>query len=321
MHTTKLSLGRFCRRVQPGSGRPVGKRQAVGFAELPGVARNFLVVLAVALIGGTAWAADDDARPNRPGDDARENFRQKMLKEFDADRNGKLDEDELALARQAMAQRRRGPNGPAVDFRELIKRFDKDGDGRLDEKERQAAKRSFAGTIAGGRRPGSSTQGRPGAPGRPEDRALMLKRFDKDGDGKLDATELAAAKAAFANRPGRPDAARRPDGARPDTTRPASPRPGGAPLRGGEFMRRFDKDGNGKLDETERAAARAAFAARQNSAGYPPVEPKPDKGRVNKQELLKEFDADGDGKLTGDERAAARKAFEERNQGDPNESP
>ena len=79
-----------------------------------------------------------------------------------------------------------------------------------------------------------------------------------------------------------------------------------------QFMKRFDKNGDGKLDEAERAAAKAAFGNRRRTTDAAPAKAKPDKGRVNKEELLKKFDADGDGKLTGDERAAARKSFEDR---------
>ena len=78
-------------------------------------------------------------------------------------------------------------------------------------------------------------------------------------------------------------------------------------------MKRFDKNGDGKLDEAERQAARAAFAGRRDAAAdTAPSAAKPDTGRVSKKDLLKNFDTDGDGKLTGDERVAARKAFENR---------
>ena len=55
-----------------------------------------------------------------------------------------------------------------------------------------------------------------------------------------------------------------------------------------EMIKRFDKDGDGKLNEEERAAVRKEM-----------------KGR--KDDLLKKFDADGDGKLSDKEREAIRK--------------
>ncbi|QTN31297.1 EF-hand domain-containing protein [Akkermansiaceae bacterium] len=89
----------------------------------------------------------------------------------------------------------------------------------------------------------------------------MLKKFDKDGDGKLSEEERAAARAALANRP--------------DRKLPP------------EMLAKFDKDGDGKLNEEERKAAREAMKAR----------------------MLERFDKDGDGQLNEEERAEMRKAM------------
>ena len=274
---------------------PRGVFSALKLATLALASKRAVVVLVVSLAASTVWAADDDPRPKRPGAD----FQKKLLGEVDADKNGKLDKTELAKARQTMAKRRRGSGAQGVDRRELVKRFDKDGDGRLNEEERQAAMKASRSASTAGKRPDGNTAGRP------RDRREIMKRFDKNGDGKLDETERAALRAAFANR--RSDSPGRPNASRPDGTPPArTSRPAG------DFMKRFDKDGDGKLDDAERAAARAAIGARRNASDAAPSATKPDKGRVSKIKLLKEFDSDGDGKLTGDERAAARKAFEKR---------
>ena len=53
-----------------------------------------------------------------------------------------------------------------------------------------------------------------------------------------------------------------------------------------EVMKKFDKDGDGKLSEDERAEARKAMEARR-------------------AEMIEKFDKDGDGKLNEDERKAA----------------
>ena len=72
--------------------------------------------------------------------------------------------------------------------------------------------------------------------------------------------------------------------------RPARPMPK-------EIIEKFDADGDGKLNETERKAARTAMEER----------------RTNERERVKaKFDKDGDGTLNDEERAAARKAMEER---------
>lgn len=54
-----------------------------------------------------------------------------------------------------------------------------------------------------------------------------------------------------------------------------------------EIIKKFDKNGDGVLDKTERPAVREAMKARR-------------------AERLKKFDKDGDGKLSEQERTAAR---------------
>ena len=84
------------------------------------------------------------------------------------------------------------------------------------------------------------------------------KRFDVNGDGKLDAQETAAMEAA------RKDAFTK--------------------LQG-----KYDKDGDGKLSESEKAERRAAMEERR-------------------QEMVAKYDKDGDGKLNPEERKAAKEA-------------
>jgi Ca2+-binding EF-hand superfamily protein len=100
------------------------------------------------------------------------------------------------------------------------------------------------------------------APKRP-DRPLppeLLKKFDKDGDGKLSEEERAAMRAA-------------------------------GPVRNGELekkmLEKFDTDKDGKLSDEEKAAAKAA----------------------REKEMLEKFDVDKDGKLSEEERKAARESF------------
>ena len=59
-----------------------------------------------------------------------------------------------------------------------------------------------------------------------------------------------------------------------------------------EILKKFDTDGDGKLDEEERKKVRDEMVSRRS--GLPPL-------------LAKKFDKDGDGKLSEDERAAFRK--------------
>ena len=66
-----------------------------------------------------------------------------------------------------------------------------------------------------------------------------------------------------------------------------------------EVMKKFDKDGDGKLNEEEKAELRKKMAERGAGRKAPPF-------------IMEKFDKDGDGKLSEDERAEARKAMEAR---------
>lgn len=119
--------------------------------------------------------------------------------------------------------------------------------------------------------------GKKGGPpeGRPS-REEVMKKFDKDGDGKLSDDEKAELRKAMANRGG-PSGGRRP-----------TP----------ELMKKFDKDGDGKLSEDEKAELRKAMEARR-------------------KEFIAKFDKDGDGKLNEEERKAAMAERAKSGQGGP----
>jgi Ca2+-binding EF-hand superfamily protein len=86
----------------------------------------------------------------------------------------------------------------------------------------------------------------------PAMREQAIKQFDKNGDGKLDQQEMAAARQAIQSRgmPGKggPLGQGKVDGAGPGRE---------------EFLKRFDKNGDGKIDEQERTAARKAIEERR----------------------------------------------------------
>jgi hypothetical protein len=95
----------------------------------------------------------------------------------------------------------------------------------------------------------------------------ILKRFDKNGDGKLDEDEKAAAKAYHREHGGRREKFRE------------------------QAMEKFDKNGDGKLDAAEKAEMRNAMETNPR--------------------VLKRFDKDRDGKLNAAEKSAAREAARE----------
>ena len=77
--------------------------------------------------------------------------REAMVKQFDKNGDGQLDETESAALREALSQRfgqagRGGPGGNRGQMpnrEEMLKRFDKNGDGEIDEQEREAMRAEF----------------------------------------------------------------------------------------------------------------------------------------------------------------------------------
>jgi hypothetical protein len=136
------------------------------------------------------------------------------------------------------------------------------------------------GAPSAERKPGERKPGERPAGGRP-DMQEILKKFDKDGDGKLNDAERAEAMKARGGAPGA--------GGRPD------------PARMQELIKKFDKDGDGKLSDAER---QEAMKARGAAPGGKPGEG----GRPSREELIKKFDKNGDGQLDEAERAEAMKA-------------
>ncbi|MBI3925726.1 MAG: hypothetical protein HY319_09315 [Armatimonadetes bacterium] len=114
-------------------------------------------------------------------------------------------------------------------------------------------------------------------------REKMLQQHDANGDGQLDETERAAAKAAFQKKFDTNG-----DGTLDETERAAARES----MKGqghGRMMKFFDANGDGQLDESERQAA-----------------------RQRKQEVMQRFDSNGDGQLDDTERGAARAAFQQK---------
>jgi Ca2+-binding EF-hand superfamily protein len=71
-----------------------------------------------------------------------------VLKQFDKNGDGELDESEREAMRAAMAARFGGPGspgggGPRMSREEMLKQFDKNGDGELDDSERAAMREAM----------------------------------------------------------------------------------------------------------------------------------------------------------------------------------
>lgn len=156
-------------------------------------------------------------------------WQQQMAKMFDADGDGKLSDQEKMVAQEAM--RRQGinmgmaPGGfPGAD--QFVKQFDRNGDGKLDQMESLAAQAAFqkmrgGNGMRGGMQSGGGVQrGQPGGDGsggglqpvmpaspqndkKSKSSNPIVNRFDKDGDGKLNDAEKAAAQAELKKKDGK----------------------------------------------------------------------------------------------------------------------
>ena len=120
-----------------------------------------LTLLAATLFLGAA-RADVGAPAASPALSADE---QALLKRYDRNGDGKLDEDELAAAHEAMLKDTATGTKGGKQRAALIRRFDKNGDGKLDAAEWAEAKR------------------------------VILARYDTNHDGRLDEDERAAMRA------------------------------------------------------------------------------------------------------------------------------
>lgn len=137
-----------------------------------------LALLTAALLAVPAPAQNNmpaACTPEESGERMRKNH-QELVKRYDKNGDGRLDEAEKAAAHAAMRTTGDGENGRR---KMLLKRYDKNGDGRLDDAERAEAEKARAMVERNG--------------GGGKFREQMLKRFDRDGDGRLNEQEQAEA--------------------------------------------------------------------------------------------------------------------------------
>lgn len=150
------------------------------------------------------------------------NRAEEILKRFDKNGDGRLDDDEKADAHEAMLQETMAKEAPPETVRSLahfrplaLELFDRDQDGTLDEAEQTAATAFLeSGEVA-------------------VTREVLLTRFDANRDGKLDDNERREAQAFAVEHRGE--------------------------LLQEVLLRRFDVNGNRQLDPEEKTAVRAAL--------------------------------------------------------------
>jgi hypothetical protein len=182
------------------------KHSAILAFALSGVAFVTTGIIAQDKGGPAADAGQGAAAGNGFGD-----MQQMFLQQFDVNKDGVLSDQEKLMAQEAM--RRQGLNlgvapGGFAGADQFARAFDRDGDGKLNAMEAVAAQAAFnrmrgngmGGGLRGGGAPARGFMPQPVMPVAPPAKgggkvSPLVKRFDKDGDGKLSKEEKADAQA------------------------------------------------------------------------------------------------------------------------------
>lgn len=132
-------------------------------------------------------------------------------------------------------------------------------------------------------------------------RESIIKRFDKDGDGKLSVTERAAARKAISSRGGR------------TTDRTPGRISEGLRERYQIAAKKIQEDLKaGKITDEQARERQQALRKRLAQSAGRGGDRDTDRSRSSRESLMKEFDKNKDGKLDEAERNALRKAMSER---------
>jgi len=214
-------------------------------------------------------------------DELPERLADKLMR-ADADADGAITKDELDHAREKLGGRPGGPGGPpSID--ELLKALDRNGDGVLTQDEV------------------------------PEKLAMRIAAADANGDGKITKEELEQARAARhgTGEPGGPPSI---DTIfeRLDANKDGKLTKDELPEKAAERVMKADADGDGAVTKEELEAARARMGGQIADKLFERFDANKD-GKLTKDEVpekaaerVMKADADGDGAVTKDELQAAR---------------
>ena len=231
-----------------------------------------LLAATLFLAAASRLAADEPKPAPPPAPAMRLDRADELLKRFDKNGDGKLDETELADAHEAMLKEQldrqaiQATRPNADQFRaKMLEQFDRNHDGRLDDDERAEMRKYIE----------EHGLGETG-----EVREELMKRFDKNADGKLDDAERAEMMKFLQERRTQGGAQMRDflllsfdlngDGKIDDAemaTLEKTMRP--RMEQNPQQLRRFDLNGDGKIDDAEWAAARAQLVRLLNAPRPP----------------------------------------------------
>jgi len=247
----------------------------------------------------------------------RGDIRRRVLAAFDSDKDKKLAGKEREAANRALATgkvpgvaRRSGGRGGYVWGGQMteamrLRMFDKNRDGKLDADEKAAADKWQADSDK--RRKEYALRAERWRKLNDE----LRKKYDADGDGKLDAEERKGYYEEYRERAKIVQWDKDGDGKLSDAerkemeTKQAEWKKRAEENRRKWTLQRWDKDKDGKLSEEELAAKKAQEDEWKKRA---------EQSRKEQAELRKKHDADGDGKLNADERKAYYEAIRAKRQ-------
>ena len=260
-----------------------------------------LTILIVTTAALSLGLNSSSARVQENSQVPRQNF-QDLIKRFDRDGDGRLNEQERQRMRQEMQKRSAPDNATRPSREEVLKKFDRNGDGRLDAQELAVLRSQMERTRDGaGSRPSSSN--RQGGNNR-----ALIERFDTNKNGRLDPPEQAKMREALQRR--------QTDN---PSQRPAQPGDRSSGANRQQALERFDANGNGRLEPEELQKAREAFeqlrrrsGGQRGSSRVQGVEPRNRKPRLEMSSLLEKYDANKNGRLDADERKLAMDAMRAR---------
>jgi len=137
----------------------------------------------------------------------------------------------------------------------------------------------------------------------------LVKKFDKDGDGKLsDEEKMAALKTTFKEFMDKFDANKDGKLSEEELAKVKEDLNKIMEEHRQRMIKKFDKDGDGKLSDEEKEAMRKAMMERRKEM----MEKRRKRRQEMRKKMLEKFDKDGDGKLNDEERKAMREALRKR---------